>query len=144
MIARSVAREIEWDCTQLLYRFYYLFDEFRYDAMADLFLPHGVWHRAGKRLEGREAIMAALCERSLTQRVRHVVTNVLVDATDSNEAEAVLYLTAYHHDGGEKLAKPPKIKSPYLLLVVTATLIRTDGGWRIATQTMKREFEFAP
>ena len=143
VLAREIARAIEWDCTQLLYRFYYWFDEFRYEDMAALFVPDGVWHRAGKALRGREQILAALHERSTTQRVRHVITNVLVDAIDSVTAKVVLYLTAYQHDTGARIEMPPKIPSPSLLLVVTATLVRTDAGWRIAEQTMKREFEFA-
>ena len=143
-LSRELARGIEWDCAQLLYRFYYLFDQFRYDDMVGLFLSDGTWHRAGKALKGREAILAALHERSATQRVRHVITNVLVDAVDETTAEAVLYVTAYHHDSGVEDGPPPRIKSPYLLLVATATLVKTGETWRIAVQTMKREFEFAP
>jgi hypothetical protein len=53
---REAERAIEWDCAQVLTRF----------------APDGVWHRQG----GRAAILAALAERSTTQRVRHVVTKL--------------------------------------------------------------------
>ena len=53
--SREVARTVEWDCTQLLFRFYYWFDSFRYEEMVALFLPDGVWHRAGKVLRETNA-----------------------------------------------------------------------------------------
>jgi|HubBroStandDraft_5_1064220.scaffolds.fasta_scaffold64806_2 hypothetical protein len=141
--SREVARTVEWDCTQLLFRFYYWFDSFRYEEMVALFLPDGVWHRAGKVLRGREEIIAILRERSTTQRVRHVLTNVLVDAVDAANASVVLYLTAYQFDSGQPVNTPPTITSPSLLLLVTATLVKTSDGWLIAEQRTTREFEFA-
>jgi SnoaL-like domain len=142
-LPRELARAAEWDCTQLLFRFYYWFDLFRYEEMVALFSPNAVWHRAGKVLRGREEIIAILRERSTTQRVRHVLTNVLVDVMDATNANAVLYLTAYQFDSGQRLTAPPSIRSPSLLLVVTAHLVKTDDNWLIAEQKTTREFEFA-
>ena len=142
-MARGVARGIEADCTQLLYRFYYYLDEFRYRDVAELFVADGVWHRAGQALQGRDQIIAALERRSTTQRVRHVVTNLLIEAGDDATAQIVFYLTAYQHDAGIRSEAPAKIGGPSLLLVVTATLVKAAAGWRIARQTTKREFEFA-
>jgi hypothetical protein len=53
--------------------------------------------------------------------VRHVVTNVQVIVRDA--ADVLLYVTAYMHDRGVKAIAPPKIASPYLLLVVPGTLV---------------------
>ena len=61
-------RTIEWDCTRVLIRFFNYFDQWRYQNMADLFVPDGVWHRQGKALQGRAEILAALTARSITQR----------------------------------------------------------------------------
>jgi 4-diphosphocytidyl-2C-methyl-D-erythritol kinase len=112
--------------------------------MVALFAPDGVWHRQGRALAGRAEILAALNARSTTQRVRHVVSNVQVDVLGADAAASLLYVTAYMHDTGERQANPPRIRSPYLVLVVPGTLVRTDAGWKIARMEMNREFEFEP
>jgi hypothetical protein len=141
---REAERAIEWDCAQVLTRFFNYFDQWRYQDMADLFAADGVWHRQGKALTGRAAILAALAERSTTQRVRHVVTNLQIDVIDTDTAASLLYVTAYRHDSGAKQAEPPRIRAPYLVLVVPGRLRRTDAGWRILHMEMNREFEFEP
>ena len=105
-------RAIEWDCTQVLIRFFNYFDQWRYQDMADLFASDGVWHRQGKALRGRAEILAALDARSTTQRVRHVVTNVQIDVLAADAAMSLLYLTAYMHDTGAKLPGPPASARP--------------------------------
>lgn len=142
-ITRDTARAIEWDGTRTLTRFFNYFDQWRYDDMAALFAPDGVWHRQGKALRG-EAILAALNTRSRTQTVRHVITNIQVDIVDDTVADFVLYVTAYMHDTGTKPLSPPKIRAPYLLLVVPGALVKVGDDWKIAHMSMNREFEFGP
>ena len=132
----------EWDCRQLLLRFYDCFDRFDYDGMARLFTSDGIWHRTGKALHARGGMVAELSTRSTTQTMRHVVTNLIVRAQDDGHAEGSCYLTAYRHDDGQAKSGPPSITSPYLLLIVTARFARVQEGWRIQEQVMKREFEF--
>ncbi|PZQ78103.1 MAG: hypothetical protein DI563_01365 [Variovorax paradoxus] len=138
---RDAERAIEWDCGQVLLRFYDAFDAWDYDGMAAQFIEDGVWHRAGKALKGREAIVAELHRRPTTQVIRHVVTNLIVDVQDADHAQARLYLTAYRHDAGEPRVVPAPMRGPALLLVVTAKLMRSTEGWLIVQQTMSREFE---
>ena len=88
--------------------------------------------------------MAVLAQRSTTQTVRHVVTNVQVTALDADAAKSLLYVTAYQHDTGEQPTAPPVIRSPSLLLAVPGELVRTEDGWRISSLTMTRVFEFQP
>jgi hypothetical protein len=77
-----------------------------------------------------------------SQTVRHVVTNIEVNVADASRADFILYVTAYMHDSGTKATKPPKIQSPYLLLVVPGTLVRLGDSWKIASMSMNREFEY--
>jgi hypothetical protein len=140
-VSRDAARAIEWDCARTLTRFFNYFDQWRYDDMAALFAPDGVWHRQGKALQGA-AIMAALNARSRTQTVRHVITNIQVDVVDAVTAEFILYVTAYMHDSGAKAAKPPKIQMPALLLVVPGAMAKRGDDWKIAQMSMNREFVF--
>lgn len=141
-MTREAERAIEWDCAQVLTRFFNYFDQWRYEDMADPFAEDGVWHRQGRALAGRAAILAALAERSTTQRVRHVVTNLQIDVVDPDTAASLLYVTAYRHDSGAKQTEPPRIRAPYLLLVVPGRLRRTEAGWKIARMEMNREFQF--
>ena len=141
---RETARAIEWDCAQALTRFFNDFDRWRYEDMADLFAPDGVWHRAGKALQGKDVIVAELNKRSRTQTVRHVITNVQIDVKDETSAGFLLYVTAYIHDSGAKVVDPPKIQMPALLLVVPGQMAKWDGQWKIASMSMNREFVFGP
>jgi hypothetical protein len=141
-VSRDAARAIEWDCAQLLVRFFNHFDQWRYAEMADLFAPDGVWNRQGRALQGKAAILSVLEARSRTQTVRHVVTNIQVDVRDSATAEFVLYVTAYMHDTGTRPDVPPKIASPYLVLVVPGLLVKLGADWKIQSMSMNREFEF--
>jgi hypothetical protein len=134
---RDEARAIEWDCAQILIRFFNELDAWCYGDMVKLFAPDGVWHRQGRALRGAEAILAVLAQRSTTQTVRHVVTNVQVTALDADTAKSL-------HDTGEQATAPPVIRSPSLLLAVPGELTRTDEGWRISSLTMTRVFEFQP
>ena len=52
-MTREAERAIEWDCAQVLTRFFNYFDQWRYEDMADLFAEDGVWHRQGRALAGR-------------------------------------------------------------------------------------------
>jgi len=142
-MTREAERAIEWDCAQVLTRFFNYFDQWRYQDMADLFAADGVWHRQGQALAGRAAILAALAERSTTQRVRHVVTNLQIDVLAADTAASLLYVTAYRHDSGAKQVDAPRIRAPYLLLVVPGRLRKAEAGWRIMRLEMNREFEFA-
>lgn len=137
---RDAQRAIEWDCGQVLLRFYDAFDAWDYAGMVALCTDDVVWHRAGKSLAGHAAIVAELERRPSTQTIRHVVTNLLVDVRDAQHADARLYLTAYRHDGAGERLVPAPMQLPALLLVVTARLRREAPGWRIAEQTMQREF----
>jgi hypothetical protein len=139
---REAARAIEWDCAQLLTRFFNDFDLWRYDAMADAFAPDGVWHRMGKASQGRTAILETLNARSTTQAVRHVVSNIQIDVKDAASAEFLLYITAYQHDTGTKPTAPPKIRGPSLVLSVPGKLSKIGADWKIASMAMNRAFEF--
>jgi hypothetical protein len=141
---REEVRAIEWDCAQLLTRFFNAFDQWLYEDMGAMFAPDGVWRRQGKALRGAAEIVAALAPRSRTQTIRHVVTNTQIDVRDAETAEFLLYITAYMHDSGSKPARPPVIRSPYLLLVVPGTLVKVGENWKIASMSMNREFEFPP
>ena len=119
-------------------------DEARYDALLSLMTPQAVWHRQGQRLQGHAQILAALLQRSATQRIRHLVTNLLQRSAASNEAQFSHYMTALKFDDGQVRAGPVTISGPFRMSLVTTQLVRLDGAWRVAEQAIATEFEFAP
>ncbi|MBS0426350.1 MAG: nuclear transport factor 2 family protein [Proteobacteria bacterium] len=137
---RDTKRAIEWDCAQVLLRFYDAFDAWDYPCMVALCTDDVVWHRAGKVLAGRPAIVAELELRPANQTIRHVVTNLLVDVRGVSKADARFYLTAYRYQGAGQPSVPAPMQLPALLLIVTARLVSKHGIWRIAEQVMRREF----
>ncbi|MGE0803542.1 MAG: nuclear transport factor 2 family protein [Lautropia sp.] len=138
----GLRREIEADCARVLQQQVHCLDERRYEELVDLFLPDGVWHRGGETFRGRTAILGAMRARPTGWIVRHVVSNVLITTDDAANASAVLYLTAYLFEGGPA-DETPSIPGPRRLVIVTARLARAAGGWQIAEQRNRREFEFS-
>ena len=138
---RNTERAIEWDCQQLLVRYYDAFDRWDYAAMSEMFTPDGVWHRAGKALTGL-GLVAELEKRPKAQQVRHVLTNILVTPRDAEHADLRAYLTCYRNADVTRAPSDQKIRGPFLMLLVTAKCVLTTAGWRLEEQVMKREFEF--
>lgn len=75
-------------CERLVIASYSLMDHGKYPETAALFATDGMWLRGGKPFTGREAILAALNERSPEDLSRHIVTNVVIARTGPDEAEA--------------------------------------------------------
>lgn len=119
-------------------------DEGEYEGLLSLMTPDAVWHRRGQRLQGHAQIRAALQERSGTQRIRHLVTNVLQRPGSDDEVNISCYLTALKHDDGQVHAGPVGVRGFFRMARVTTRLVRVDGAWRIAEQAIVTEFEFTP
>ena len=128
---RDKEREIEWDCTQTVNKFYNALDQRQYDVLVNCFTEDGVWKRQGKELEGREKIMEAMEDRSENLVIRHVVTNIEVSIIDVNEAETSEYVTIYRFDGDEKLEGPAPLDGPGVIFLYQDKMLRTEAGWKI-------------
>lgn len=118
-------------------------DERRYEDLLTLMTPDAVWHRQGKRLEGHGQILEALLERSATQRIRHLVTNLRQRRAGPDQVLCTHYMTAFRHDEGRVLTGPPTIAGPFRMSLVTTRLVQRDAAWQVAEQTIVTEFEFA-
>lgn len=121
--------------TQRLHAFFNHLDERRYDDLAAMFLPDGRWLRQGRWLDGPEAILDALRARPATMRVRHMVSNVVVNGISLDEARVHAYLTAYRQMEGQ----PPALFS---INLVGNVFHRQAGTWLLAEQQLVRDFEF--
>lgn len=116
---------------KLLNRFFHCLDDGRYEEMAELMAPDGVWHRQGKALQGPAAVLAAMRERPAGLVSRHVVSNLVVDAAAEDRAEAAFYATVFAHSGAPGAQPPAPMELPFQLAVFRATALRGGDGWRI-------------
>jgi hypothetical protein len=132
----DTARAIEWDCMQLLNRFYGYLDEKRYDELAQLFVEDGAWNRLGKDLIGPDAIRAAMRERDEWLTV-HVLTNVRIDIVDADHSNTTQYITLYRHEGWDETAGPAPVVLPLGILRHRDQLVRKDGVWKFQHKTSR-------
>jgi hypothetical protein len=131
-------------CMQLLHQLFYFLDESKYDQLVSLFEENGVWHRQGEVLSGHGQILRAMEKRPATQRIRHVITNSLIESQHDGVVHAVAYMTAYRFDDGTVHSGPVTIAQPFRLSVVRIAMRQTQGIWKIAELSLQPEFEFAP
>jgi len=132
---RDTARAIEWDCTQLLVRFYGFLDDKLYENLADLFVEDGVWNRLGKDLVGPAAIRAAMAEREQWLTV-HILTNVRIDIVDVDHVQTTQYITLYRHEGWNADVPAP-IVLPLGILRHNDQLVRDGGVWKFKRKTSR-------
>lgn len=129
--------------TQLIHQLFYYLDQADYPKLAALFTPQGTWKRQGELLSGHAQILNALSKRPTTQRIRHVISNTFISATEPASATLTAYMTAYRFDDGSHTTGAVTISRPFRLSVVHAKLEVTDGDWRVAELDLVPEFEFA-
>lgn len=127
---------------QITHRFFWCLDEFRYDELVGLMREDAAWHRQGRVLVGRTAILAALDERPRSQRIRHVITNPFVLERTEHTAKLMAYMIGYRADEGVPRPAPQTIDGPLRFLVVETDFVHADGRWWIQVQRGTPEFEF--
>lgn len=133
---RQAARQIEWDCTQLIYSFYGYLDENRYEDLANLFAPDGCWTRLGEPLVGPQAILEAMRERE-DWLTAHLVSNVRVKVFDAARAETVQYITLYRHEGYDPKSGPAPVVLPLGVLRHADQLVCIKGTWKFQLKTSR-------
>jgi len=129
-------------CLQVTHQLFYFLDESRYEDLVALFTPDGTLHRQGELLVGPEAIMQAMSKRSVTQRIRHVISNGFIESQSADQVHLVAYMVAYRFDDGTLHTEPVDISRPLRLSVVRATLRQTEASWKIQAMTFTAQFEF--
>jgi hypothetical protein len=126
---------VERACERLIKQFAFFSDLGDIDALADLFAENGLFARPadpGNPIVGKEKIRAVMKARP--PRVsRHLVTNILIDVVDTDEATGKSYvtlLTSSDVDG-----KPPIVADPkFTVGEMTDTFVRTQAGWRFTAR----------
>jgi uncharacterized protein (TIGR02246 family) len=104
--------------------------------IADLFTDDGVWESSdGFAMVGRDQIRAGFGRREGVARrtSRHVITNVSIDLSGTDDATALCYLINYRHDSPTGVAESPApVGHPKFVGEYRDRLVRTSDGWRFA------------
>ena len=136
MINRDEARQAEWDCTQLVLKFYRYLDEKRYEDLVEIFDEDGVWVRLGTELAGKAQIREAMRERD-DWLTAHLVTNVCIDLIDADHAETTQYITLSRHEGWSPSMGPAEVVLPLGILRHRDQLVRVNDVWKFKRKTSK-------
>ncbi|MDB5730043.1 MAG: hypothetical protein JWQ00_3248 [Noviherbaspirillum sp.] len=133
---KDAIRNIEWDCSRLVLNFYRYLDEKRYDDLAALFDEDGAWERLGEPLVGPQKIRETMNERE-DWLTAHVVTNLMIDVVDENNANSVQYITLYRHQGWDESKGPAPVVLPLGVLRHRDALVRVGGEWKFKRKTSR-------
>jgi hypothetical protein len=133
---REVERAIEWDCTQLLIKFYMSLDEKRYDDLANLFAEDGSWVRLGRELVGPKAIVTEMAERE-DWLTAHLINNIQIEIVDADNVDTSQYITLYRQEGWEGEDGPAPVVLPLGILRHRDKLVRVDGTWKFKRKTSR-------
>jgi hypothetical protein len=139
------AAETQWDCQQLLLKFFHLLDAQRYGELVPLFDEDGVWSRPGAVMRGHSQIAAALQQRPAHRLTRHLVSNFLVLQDRLDRVEAVSHLTTYAFERAtvESAPTPPEVQGPTGIFTAKASFrLTSDGVIRISTLDLAPELSF--
>ena len=135
--------EIEHTCAQLSIAYARHIDFREYDAFVELFAEDGHLD-AGFPFDGREAIRESFKKRPDKLRSRHILTNVHIEALDSDHARGISYLSLYRHIGDESLGEDPiAFEGPAAVGHYEDEFVRTAEGWRFAKRVLYFAFRRA-
>jgi len=127
---------------EAVHRFYYYLDERRYEDMAAMMAPDGVWFRQGTELRGPAEVLQALRTRAADTSVRHVMANGFADVDAQGETSVQIYQTVYK--GRAAQGQVPVASGPDSMSAVSVRLRRGEGdSWQIVSLRSQRQFNFA-
>ncbi|OZI30724.1 hypothetical protein CAL29_22285 [Bordetella genomosp. 10] len=119
-------------CHNQVMAFYRDLDENRYEDLAGRLAPDGVWHRQGKVLDSRRAVLDALAARSRTQRIHHLIVNLVADSLDDGRCRMRAYMLVVRHDSGSAPQGPAPLTGIENIRTLHIDLVRAGGAWLIA------------
>lgn len=126
----------------LLHRFWGALDDRDYDVLVAQMTPDCEWQRAGHLHHGRDEVLTAMRARPINLAIRHVITNLRVDAVD-NGLRARGLLTAYMHNFADGEAGPYPGSPPAFVADTTAFCVKGNGGYLIDKLTAALVFRSA-
>lgn len=136
-MASADKQVIEWELTQIIYRFCHCLDNDRNEGVLELFAEDAEWDRAGNIVTGREAILHTL-ENRPNRVTRHLVVNTLFNMTEESSAQATMCVLGYV--GKPEMRDLPVLfgMSDPLIVEFDSHFINTSDGWKIARLAVRK------
>jgi hypothetical protein len=119
-------------CTNQVMGFFRDLDDNAYDSMVNRMTPDCVWHRQGKVLNGRDAVLQALSVRSKTMRIHHLISNLFADQAEDTRCAMRGYMLVVRHEPGRLLEGPAPLTGIENIRTTHVELVRVNGAWLIA------------
>lgn len=118
-------------CRNQVMGFFRDLDDNAYDSLVSRMAPDAVWHRQGKVLTGREAVLQALSARSPTMRIHHLISNLFADSVEDSRCVMRGYMLVVRHDAGRVLEGPAPLSGIENIRTTHVELARVAGAWLI-------------
>ena len=121
------------NCSDLIVRCMRSLDARQYDEVAACFAQNGIWERGGQKLEGPQAVRAALDKRPADLQTQHLVSNMTLDEETDGLVTAEYSVAAYAQRG----------HAPFELHAIFRAkdrLIKEPAGWRFILRTVTPAF----
>lgn len=117
------------DCERLVIGSYSLMDLGDYAGCAALFAEDAVWVRGGKPVSGRDAILASLNRRPADQITRHIISNIMIQQTAADAAEATAVFVPLRGTAGPSGFAP----GPQFNMIgdLAYRFVKREGAWQI-------------
>ncbi|MCJ0765506.1 nuclear transport factor 2 family protein [Variovorax terrae] len=133
--------EAKTEIEQLIYRMTRYYDYQDYASMLALFSQDCLYKSPSRgELRGKDAVLAGISMRPKDRLVRHLITNIIFELHDENNASTTCYLVGAINDGGHPLRGPvPSIGAP-AIGEYHMKFRRENGVWMIAEKVTVEVF----
>lgn len=116
----------------MVYMFFELLDVRRYQELAAMFAPDGVWYRQNKLLRGPEHVIEAMKQRPAGSTTRLIITKVVVYFRGDDKALASYYMTVVVREDAESPKGLVPLDLQRHVSAFVQTCVRTSEGWHTA------------
>lgn len=130
---------IEADCTRLMNEFSWCTDNFEYEKAISLFVPDCTLQRADEVFKGIDGLRSIMERRPRDRRTCHVVSGILIDIIDSDNARGKANALVFGYRGAVPGEEVP-LDTADSIVRFEGEFRRTDGGWKIAKWTIGMNF----
>lgn len=126
-------------CERVILRFTAAFDANDLEGMLTEFAPDGVWCRQNGVIHGHDGLRAMMAVRPPGLLVRHVITNLRVEAMAPGSARCASYVTVYRHDNGGE--PPAPLVRPSLVGGYHDVLTQNGQDWLLSGRSVSIDFK---
>jgi hypothetical protein len=130
----------ERECTQLCIDFATTVDTRSYDAFVQIFVPNGVFDRAGQISRGQAAIRQFLDARPIDRVTRHTCTNIRINMTSPTTATGSCIASMYQATLGMGQSLPVPATHPVVVDYIDDYVL-TDNGWKFKSRKVAIIFQ---